>query len=566
MTSHEDRAELGASGRAAPDVGSSSGTSLTSGASDTGLPQVADTMRADSDSNPEGRSRLSSPELLEGDVLDNAYRVIRRIGGGAMGTVYLVEHTHLGRRFAAKVVASAHCTDAQVVARLRNEARVASSIQHENLVDVTHLGQTAEGALFIVMELLEGDDLRHRLTAQEANLAAPWLPDAETQRIAREVLAGLYAAHEAGVVHRDLKPDNIFLSTNGGVARAKIVDFGLSKLSGGTDEMRLTRTGQIMGTPLYMAPEQTRGSAGIDHRADLYAMGVILYELVTGRLPFEAQTIYDLIVKHATEQPPGPRTHRPDLPEAVEAVIMRCLEKKPDARFQSARELLEAWEGAWSGTFPTEAPAAAGTSGTAQAVALPGPAVGVGASSGPALESSPDAGRGSRPEVSSSAGPSAAPVGQPRGKLWAGVAALAVLAGVGGVVWATIGGSGSEQAPAPTSAIAPPAAEPPPAPHVQPVPDAPARPPQTVAASADVRRIVASSPPGATIERGGTTLGTAPVEVVLVGGASVEVTLRAAGRRPVTRVITASDPPTVTVGLEHAARRSDPALPTLAPR
>lgn len=158
---------------------------------------VADTMRAGGSSDPDTLGPRNSHELVEGTILDGAYRVIKRIGGGAMGTVYLVEHKALGRRFAAKVVAAAHGTDAEIIARLRNEARVASSIQHENLVDVTHLGHTADGALFVVMELLEGNDLRHRLTEREAFVDSPWLPDDETRRIAREVLTGLHAAHEA---------------------------------------------------------------------------------------------------------------------------------------------------------------------------------------------------------------------------------------------------------------------------------------------------------------------------------------------------------------------------------
>jgi serine/threonine-protein kinase len=576
MASTESRAdtepaEAAATSAPASDAVSSSGISTTISAPRVGPQNVADTMRAGSDSNPDSHGRLSSPELVEGSVLDNAYRVIRRIGGGAMGTVYLVEHTHLGRRFAAKVVASAHCADEQVVARLRNEARVASSIQHENLVDVTHLGQTSDGALFVVMELLEGHDLRHRLTDQEATPGAPWLPDVETRRIAREVLSGLHAAHEAGVVHRDLKPDNIFLATKNGIERAKIVDFGLSKISGGSDEMRLTRTGQIMGTPLYMAPEQTRGLSEVDRRADIYAMGVILYEMTTGRLPFEAKTIYDLIIKHATEAPPGVCVHRPELPATVEAVIMRCLEKDRAARFQTAADLLAAWEKAWSGAPASVRPPPATSAPPTASEAVPSRAY----ESGGALASGPNLmASGSSPSLSSSSSsmsgvaPEIPSKGLSRGRALGGLALLAVLVALGVAVAKQSGGS---PPPAPVgattlTAVSEPVAPPPVSPPVAPIAAPLLGGPQPVAVPADVRRRIETEPPGATVERGGTAIGTTPMEVVLVGGAPVELTLRIAGRRPTTRTITADDPPTITVQVEHAARRTGPSLPVLAPR
>jgi serine/threonine protein kinase len=500
---------------------------------------VADTMRAGGASDPgSSGEHYGSRELAPGTILDNAYRVIKRIGGGAMGSVYLVEHLQLGRRFAAKVVAAAHGADLEIMARLRNEARVASSIQHENLVDVTHLGQTADGAVFVVMELLEGNDLRHRLTEQEQHKDQPWLDDDETRRIAREVLTGLHAAHEAGVVHRDLKPDNIFLAVKNGATRAKIVDFGISKVAGSPEDMRLTRTGQIMGTPLYMAPEQTRGAADIDRRADVYAMGVILYEMSTGRLPFEATTIYELIVKHATEAPPPPRTHRESLPEAVDAVIMRCLEKPLTARYQTARELLDAWEKAWAGGPASVRP--------------PRPA--------PASVRPPKSAVNADTPVLTRA-----PAGPPRGQIIAfGVAVVLAVIGIGAFAFGR---------PAPeTPAVVPAVHETPPPPIPEP-PSVPVEPvvvphdlPVGVPEPADVRRTIDSDPSSASIDIAGATVGIAPFDVVLPGGTPVEIVVHAPGRRPVTRTITAEDPPRLVIELERAARRTDPGLPTLAPR
>ncbi len=502
---------------------------------------VADTMQAGgvSDHGTEAFAGKTLVELAEGTLLDGVYKVIKRIGGGAMGTVYLVEHQHLGRRFAAKVVASAHSTDPEIIARLRNEARVASSIQHENIVDVTHLGRTPEGLLFVVMELLQGHDLRHRLVEQEANPAQPWLPDAESKTIARDVLNGLHAAHEAGIVHRDLKPDNIFLTEKNGVERAKIVDFGISKgARGDGTDMRLTRTGQIIGTPLYMSPEQTRGTADVDRRADIYAMGVILYELTTGRLPFEATSIYDLIVKHATETPPPARERRADLPVAVESVIMRCLEKQPDARYQTAREVLEAWEKAWTGIAPSARPP------PMKPASVP------------------------TPMTMSSNRPPPAPESN-RGVLIGG-ALLVVVIVVGGIA-AFGGGLGGGTSAPPTSVIAAPPpttaiAEPPPSTHVVGL-DPPPPTTTVVAPTPDVVRTIQSEPAGASVEVNGASIGTTPVDLTLAGGAPTEVTVRMTGRRPVTQTITAADPQDITFTLERAGGRPHPpsGLPTLAP-
>jgi len=291
-------------------------------------------------------------ELRPGQILGEHYRVEKRIGRGAMGAVYVVEHLGLGKRFAAKVVSAARASDANAVRRLRSEARTLSAIEHENIVTVTHLGQTGDGRLFVVMELLEGEDLGSRMQRQRLRAARgqgmPWLPDEEVAEYVPQLLSALTAAHQAQVVHRDLKPDNLFLAKKRGRDLLKVVDFGISKMRQVDDAPSLTQTGQILGTPLYMAPEQGKSTAEVDARADLYSFGCILHEMLTGQPPFVADGVYDCIVKHATEAPNAPSLLRPDLSPELDAIVLRCLQKKPGNRYANAEEILEAFELAWS--------------------------------------------------------------------------------------------------------------------------------------------------------------------------------------------------------------------------
>ncbi|NOY93474.1 MAG: protein kinase [Deltaproteobacteria bacterium] len=291
-------------------------------------------------------------ELSAGQILGEHYRVEKRIGRGAMGAVYVVEHLGLGKRFAAKVVSAARASDTNAVRRLRTEARTLSAIEHENIVTVTHLGQTGDGRLFVVMELLEGEDLGARMLAQRTlaarGEAPPWLPDAEVGHYVPQLLSALTAAHQAQVVHRDLKPDNLFLAKKRGKLVLKVVDFGISKMKQLEDAPSLTQTGQILGTPLYMAPEQGKSTAQVDARADLYSFGCILHEMLTGQPPFIADGVYDCIVKHATETPNAPSISRPGLSPELDAIVLRCLQKKPGNRFANAEEILEAFTEAWS--------------------------------------------------------------------------------------------------------------------------------------------------------------------------------------------------------------------------
>ncbi|MGF1467965.1 MAG: protein kinase [Sandaracinaceae bacterium] len=335
----------------------SESTSGSQRGTDEGPRAYASTLSSDSGPDSSGFRQAVIPI---GSMLGGTYRVEELIGQGAMGAVYRVVHTGLGREFAAKVLAT-ESGQLESAWRLVQEARTASSVDHENIVDVTDLGHTEEGRIYVVMELLRGRDLDTYL--QDRDDVGP--PDAgadeATIDIGAQILAGLAAAHDRGIVHRDLKPANIFLDEKEGRrTRVKIVDFGMSKLADGDSAMRLTRTGQVVGTPLYMAPEQGSGEQ-VDHRTDLYAFGVVAYEMITGDVPFPADTVVSCLLKHATEPPPPIGERRPDVPPAVVQVVERALAKRPSDRWQSAAELRDAWLGAW-GMAPEGRPYASAAS------------------------------------------------------------------------------------------------------------------------------------------------------------------------------------------------------------
>ena len=226
-------------------------------------------------------------DSLVGAVLADRYEVVRRIGEGGMGAVYEAKHTVIGKRVAVKVLLEKFVAKSDFVARLLQEARLASSIGHEHIVDVTDFGTTVDGRSFVVMEFLDGESL-----AELAMREAP-LPIERSVGIARQVASALGAAHAKGIFHRDVKPENIYLVKRGDVDFVKVVDFGISKAvkpagDEGGEGYRLTHTGLLLGTPLYMSPEQARGEEDLDHRVDIWALGVLLYECLTGEVPFRA--------------------------------------------------------------------------------------------------------------------------------------------------------------------------------------------------------------------------------------------------------------------------------------
>jgi eukaryotic-like serine/threonine-protein kinase len=282
---------------------------------------------------------VTTSDPLLGAVLADRYEIVRRIGEGGMGAVYEGRHTVLGRAVAVKVLLEKFHDKTELVARLLQEARLASAIGHENIVDVTDFGTTTDGRAFVVMEFLEGESL-----AQVVMRDAPLAVD-RCLRIARQVASALGAAHGKGIVHRDVKPENVFLLRRGEQDFVKVVDFGVSKAvksrDDGPDLMRLTRTGMVLGTPLYMSPEQARGGEDVDARADIWAMGVMLYECLTGEVPFRANNYLAVISQVLTQDVQPPSKLRPELgiPPAVEMLVMRAMEKDRDRRYQSMAEL-----------------------------------------------------------------------------------------------------------------------------------------------------------------------------------------------------------------------------------
>ncbi|WAS95853.1 serine/threonine protein kinase [Nannocystis punicea] len=274
--------------------------------------------------------------IHEGEVLADRYRVHHRLGKGGMGEVYLAEHMDIGRKVAIKTL-NAHLQDKPEIAeRFMQEARTSSRVRHSNIVDITDFGKTDHGAPFFVMEYLEGEDLKSVLKRERV------LPWERARDIILQVCAALAAAHAHGLVHRDLKPDNIYLIRQGEQELVKVLDFGIAKIiSEAGDEM--TQTGVLLGTPEYMSPEQAQDEP-LDGRSDIYAMGVLMFRMFTGRLPFRAKAFMAVLGMHMQQPPPRPSEVDPNHPvsERQEAIILRCLAKKPEDRFQSADELAAA--------------------------------------------------------------------------------------------------------------------------------------------------------------------------------------------------------------------------------
>ncbi len=272
------------------------------------------------------------------EVIDGKYRVIRAIGEGGMGAVFLVEHVFLNKKLALKVLRPELANHPEAAIRFQREARATSLIEHENVVRVTDFGCTAEQELYLVMELLDGRTLAEEIEGGKRPSPTRAL------FIAAQMLRGLEAAHAQGVVHRDLKPENVFIVARpDGTDAIKLVDFGLAKLRREGDA-RLTTSGTVMGTPLYMAPEQVRGSSDIDARADLHAVGVILYELLAGRTPYQGEAFGAIAHEILLGRPPTLALVAPEVDPVLSALVMKSLASAREQRFQTATEMREALE------------------------------------------------------------------------------------------------------------------------------------------------------------------------------------------------------------------------------
>ncbi|MGB5702381.1 MAG: serine/threonine-protein kinase [Polyangiales bacterium] len=287
-------------------------------------------------------SPLNPDDPLIGRVLAGKYVIERRIGEGGMGLVYQGVHRDIDKRVAIKVLRDDLSRRPEVVARFRQEARSASRIGHENIVDISDFGETTRGASYFVMEFLDGEDLANVL-GREATV------DVERAcAIVLQCCRALSATHAKGIVHRDIKPENIFLTKRDGIDDfVKIVDFGIAKMSDietdGAPGRKLTKTGMIFGTPEYMSPEQAAGKE-LDHRVDVYALGIILYECLAGRVPFEGDTFMGVLTQHLFAELPPIREINPNATPSreIELVIRQALAKDPNDRYQDTEELADA--------------------------------------------------------------------------------------------------------------------------------------------------------------------------------------------------------------------------------
>ena len=282
-------------------------------------------------------------DLMPGMILRDKYEIVEKIGSGGMATVYRARHLVFNEMRALKVVSSRMMDDESFLKRFRNEAVITRKLQHPNAVRIDDIDTLEDGRPYLVMELAQGSSLR-AVIEQEGPL-----PAARALQIARQTAAALGAAHRMGVVHRDIKPDNIIIVRQAdGSDLVKVLDFGIAKLrdDGGSAAYTATRTGIVVGTPQYMSPEQASGtpSEQIDGRADLYSLGVALYEMVTGQLPFRADTPMGMLMQHIQAAVPPPRLVRPDLniPVSASRLLMKLLEKDPAKRFQTAEEMIAA--------------------------------------------------------------------------------------------------------------------------------------------------------------------------------------------------------------------------------
>jgi serine/threonine protein kinase len=270
-----------------------------------------------------------------GLTLADKYHLTSLLGQGGMGAVYRGEHVVIGKKVAVKFLHSDLAGNAEVVKRFYREAQAAAAIGHDSIIDVLDVGLSPNGEPYLVMEYLEGESLGDML-ARTGPLDLP-----AALGVLEPALRALAAAHAKGIIHRDLKPDNIFVVRQpSGPPKIKLIDFGISKFTDTGGGEKLTQTGSVMGTPAYMAPEQARGSAGLDQRADLYSIGVILYEMLTCKLPFSGNNFTEIIINILTAEPMPPAQAYPGFPAEATALVMRALAQSPAERFESAEAMI----------------------------------------------------------------------------------------------------------------------------------------------------------------------------------------------------------------------------------
>src|SRR5919112_2149029 len=268
---------------------------------------------------------MAVTDTLINTLFDGRYRILRKLGSGGMANVYLAEDEELGRRVAIKILNERYANDESFIERFRREAKSAAGLSHPNIVSIYDRGQ-AEGTYYIAMEVIEGRSLK------ELILTRGPLPIGQAIAFTLEILDALRFAHRHGIIHRDVKPHNILI----GGERLKVTDFGIARA--GASQM--TEAGSIMGTAQYLSPEQARG-APVTASSDLYSVGIVLYEMLTGRVPFTGDSAIEIAMKHLNEWPKAPSKLRPEIPEDIDRIVLRALAKAPEERYQSAEEFIE---------------------------------------------------------------------------------------------------------------------------------------------------------------------------------------------------------------------------------
>jgi eukaryotic-like serine/threonine-protein kinase len=287
-----------------------------------------------------------------GSTIDSRYKVEAVLGEGGMGVVFRCSHTIIGKKVAMKVLRADLARDKEVTERFLNEARSASAIGNPHIIDISDFGMLPDSSAYFVMEFLEGIPLTKIMEGGKP------VPVPRIINVARQLAVGLEAAHKAGIVHRDLKPDNIYLVERGAEKDfVKILDFGIAKVTTSA-EGRLTKAGAVFGTPHYMSPEQAAG-APVDHRGDIYSFGVILYELASGKVPFDADNFMGILTQHMYKAPVPIRALVPqpqEVPPGLEAIVLKCLSKRPEQRYQSMAEVLADFDKLKAGAIPSAVP------------------------------------------------------------------------------------------------------------------------------------------------------------------------------------------------------------------
>ena len=475
---------------------------------------------------------IPPPDPLIGRTLDGRYRIEAVLGEGGMGLVYRARHAMLNKPLAIKVLKPEVSKDAEVMQRFQQEAQSASAIGSQHIIDISDFGTLPDQSTYFVMEFLDGVSLTKAMEMEHPMRTERLI------RVAKQICDALGAAHERSIVHRDLKPDNIYLVKRGNDKDfVKVLDFGIAKVGGASS--KLTKAGQVFGTPHYMSPEQCAG-ANVDQRTDIYALGVILYEMASGRVPFDADNLMGILTKHMYEKPIAPHELPPpvEVPPGLEAIIMKCLEKSTEVRYQSMGEVkadLEAIEGGLTPRAVVDAVDRASNPGRTD---------------GTGRMMRPD-GTGRMSAVSVGAG--VAPEAPPSRSIlpFIGIGAVVLLVVVAGGAYAAFGGG----APAPTAVALPPTSLvlPPPTVALPPPPTSVALPPPTTAVVAVAPVHITSTPDGAEVLVDGAHYATTPCEFPRPTGSDiVHMTVRASGYQDRTIALTAFGDPDVAVSLDRA--------------